>query len=180
MQHLVINNETEIALNYLNNVSSIIRKALDFSDKDQIMLKEELEFLSKYVQIEQLRCNNLFDFKIKLSPHIDTENTKIPPMLIQPFIENSIKHGIIPKKQFGNIELNITKCNIDKSEMLKITILDTGVGICSKNSLNDNHVSKGTEITHNRLKKINEQLLFKNIDFLSVQNYTENDIIKGT
>ena len=75
-----------------------------FSFKDQITLREEISILKDYIELEQIRLENTFDYKIVVQKELDIDWIKIPPMLIQPLVENAVWHGIVPGNQRGMIE----------------------------------------------------------------------------
>jgi len=140
----------------------LIRKNLDSSDEGNVVsLQQELERLELYLSLESMRFNQRFEYHIQCDEHIDTEVVIIPAMMIQPFLENSIIHGILPNEaQKGKIELII---ELDK-EVLTIRVKDNGVGIehslSQKLESKGDHESKGTEITLKRielLKKLTQK-----------------------
>jgi len=158
-----INTQDKVAANrYLTNFAQLIRKNLDSSDEGNLVsLQQELERLELYLSLESMRFNQRFEYHIQCDEHIDTEVVIIPAMMIQPFLENSIIHGILPNEaQKGKIELII---ELDK-EVLTIRVKDNGVGIehslSQKLESKGDHESKGTEITLKRielLKKLTQK-----------------------
>ncbi len=178
-----INMQDKISANkYLTNFAKLIRKNLDSSSESNSMvsLEEEIERLELYLSLESMRFKDRFEYRIDTGG-IDTENILVPAMLLQPFIENSIIHGILPNEsKKGIIELKI----IDKSDHLEVIIQDNGVGIdYSLNKKHDNHGdhrSQGMEITSKRIALLNK---------ISNKNFTmegpfqiedENRLINGT
>lgn len=161
VQQFVLEKQSSVALEYLNDLSKLMRSTLNFSDKEFISIKEEIDYLQQYIRFEKLRCDDKFGFHISVAPEIDIENTAILPMLIQPFIENAVKHGIIPKTTKGNIYLNFENTKTGTSELLKITIADDGIGRDAARSAKKLsgalHQSKGMEITENRILKLNQK-----------------------
>lgn len=133
----------------LDNFSMLLRKFLNYSDSQFIELKEELNLLNLYVKIEQERFNNSFEF------HVQTENIestdKIPTMLIQPFIENAIKHGISNINRTGKINLKIIKM----SNALSIEITDNGIGFIKKDK--SNYSSKGINLVEGKINVLREK-----------------------
>ena len=94
IQQLVTLDEKEKAQYYLSNFSRLMRKLLESTTKDNISLADEVDILNRYLEIESLRFNHVFKYQIQVDPKINTEATFIPHFLIQPFVENAIKHGL--------------------------------------------------------------------------------------
>ncbi|MGS0525604.1 sensor histidine kinase [Zobellia nedashkovskayae] len=95
----IINNEQKNAVHYLNKFSKLVRKILESSSMREIPLAEELETVDLYMNIENIRFSNEIDFKIRVDKNIDTHTVKIPSLILQPFLENAIWHGLSPKKR---------------------------------------------------------------------------------
>lgn len=150
VQRFIISNDAEGANEYLSTFANLIRQTLENSGKKLIPLKDELRYLETYIKMEQLRSNNKFDYQITISPEIDQTETSIPNMIVQPYIENSIHHGMIhPNGRKGLIKLDISQNN-----KLNFVIDDNGTGIKNKNAkqLNrDEHNSMGGAITEKRI-----------------------------
>jgi tetratricopeptide (TPR) repeat protein len=154
INHFILSNETETASDYLTKFSRLIRTVLHLSQKAEVSLQEELDYLNLYIQLEQLRFQKHFQYTIQCDD-IDTESIKIPPMLLQPFVENAIWHGLMHKERDGL--LNITLAVQDS--LLYCTISDNGIGreeaaaIKSKSAAHKN--SLGMQITASRLQLLN-------------------------
>jgi tetratricopeptide (TPR) repeat protein len=142
--------------NYLTKFSSLMRKVLDNSQHTSVPLADELGALNLYLELESIRFKDKFDFKINVDEEIDPLMYKVPTMLIQPYVENSICHGLIPgdNKGFVNIDLKL------KEDFILCTIEDNGIGREAakerSNKRGDNHNSLGTQITKSRLDLVNE------------------------
>ncbi|OFY83122.1 MAG: hypothetical protein A3F72_11715 [Bacteroidetes bacterium RIFCSPLOWO2_12_FULL_35_15] len=184
VQQFVLEKQSSVALEYLNDLSKLMRSTLNFSDKEFISIKEEIDYLQQYIRFEKLRCDNKFEFHIFVTDEIDIENTCILPMLIQPFIENAVKHGIIPKNAKGNIYLNFEKVKDFKNEFLKITISDDGVGRALSQATKKYdviaHESKGMEITENRIFKLNQKHFPEPIKGIKIIDIFVEDKSAGT
>jgi len=180
IQYYINSNDRMSANKYLTNFAKLIRKNLDtsISGTNLVSLTDEFERLDLYISLEKMRFENKFEHKISIEKNIDTDNISVPPMFLQPFIENSIWHGILPTKTNGEINIELTQT---KNRYL-IIIEDNGVGI--EESLakkgNSNHSSKGMLITSGRLeilkKTTNKDIVIKG----PFQKEDENGTILGT
>jgi len=136
--------------------AELMRKTLDNSQHTSIPIKEELDALNLYLKLEALRFKGKFDWEISVDDNIDTLLYKIPTMLIQPYVENSIGHGLMHKEN-GKGKLIIDLALRD--DVIKCTIEDNGIGrekaMEIKRKKNHNHNSLGTSITESRLKLVN-------------------------
>ncbi|MBV6485114.1 MAG: hypothetical protein KFKLKKLM_01667 [Flavobacteriales bacterium] len=151
-----INRQDKISANkYLTSFAKLVRKNLDSSLENEVDIDEEIERIELYLKLEQMRFQEKFDYKIECSDNIRNNSIKIPSMLLQPYIENSIWHGILPSENHGNILVKIIKVD----NKLIITITDNGVGIETslkeKKDKKQLHVSKGMELTKGRINLIN-------------------------
>lgn len=149
-------NDKETAQQYLVEFAGLMRQALENSHLSEIPLADDLKFITQYLLVESRRLKNSFSFEVDVDPSIDTENTLIPPMLLQPFIENSIWHGIAPRQggDKGLIKVIIKTDN----DMLVCTVEDNGVGripVVKHNT--KKRKSLGLELTENRLAILNEK-----------------------
>lgn len=173
----IVQNGTDSAIKYLSKFSKLMRLTLEYSKESLIPIDKEIESLQNYLELEQLRFNHKFNFKINKSSEIE-DDVALPPLLIQPFIENAIIHGVIPKKETGNIEIDFSIAN----ESLICTILDDGVGINkskeNKESLVLAHKSMALDIIKKRLEMITSSTNKKAA--MSVEEIVSNDKTKGT
>jgi tetratricopeptide (TPR) repeat protein len=142
--------------NYLTKFSSLMRKVLDNSQHTSVPISDELSALNLYLELESIRFKDKFEYKIIIDDEIDPLMHKIPTMLIQPYVENSISHGLIPKEGKGYVNVDL-KLN---SEYILCTIEDNGIGRVAAKERNqkreNNHNSLGTQITKSRLDLVNE------------------------
>jgi sensor histidine kinase YesM len=178
-----INTQDRLSANrFLTNFAKLIRKNLDSSDDGSLVpLSQELERLELYMSLESMRFKDRFNYTINCPEGIDAESIIIPAMMLQPFIENSIIHGILPEEdKVGLIEVNITL----EKDLLIIEIDDNGVGIetsiNSKLNYDGDHRSQGMEITTKRielLKKLSNRY-FELIGPIQINN--NDSSIKGT
>jgi ligand-binding sensor domain-containing protein len=153
IQYYIQDNEPLVASRHLSKFAKLMRMILENSKSSALPIADELESLKLYMDLEILRTEYKFDYEIVIDESIDVNECQIPPMLIQPFIENSIRHGIIPNDKNGRILLDLKLEN----EVIICAIEDDGVGINStkKNKEDSDHVSSGMQITGDRLEILN-------------------------
>jgi len=156
INHFILVNDANTASDYLTKFSRLIRIVLDNSFRKGIFLSEELESLRLYIELEQIRFDNHFSYEISLTDDFDVDDIVIPPMLLQPFIENAIWHGLMYKDGSGILTVELKREN----EILFCSITDNGIGRKRstelKSSLSANKKSLGMNITANRLQLLNE------------------------
>lgn len=152
---LIQKNENKIAQNYLTSFSRYIRRILELPKKDTISLFEELELTKEYIDIERKRFHEAFYFEIHIDKEIDLKNIAIPPLLLQPFVENAIWHGLLPLENRDK-ELKIKIAKNDNG--FYISIKDNGVG--REFAKNEEWVfgkkSMGLKITKDRIQQYNK------------------------
>lgn len=147
-------NEHEEANQYLIKFSKLIRKTLEHSEKKLITITEDLQMLDLYLQLECKRLNGKFDFRIHVDEKIDQDNTLIPPLILQPFVENSIWHGMANKQGKGHIEISILR----EGDFLHCLIDDDGIGRKASSRLEEvnKNESMGMRITKTRIQMMNK------------------------
>ena len=147
------NNTAEAQL-YLTKFARLMRLILENSRKTMVSLEDEVSALRLNLELEQLRFEGNFDFEINISETLDSEDVYLSPMLIQPFVENSIKHGLRKNEQGGLISLNFTP----KDGLLFCEIVDNGIGREAAANVglrkDASHVSLGTQVTNERLEML--------------------------
>ncbi|HET6724000.1 MAG TPA: histidine kinase [Chitinophagaceae bacterium] len=155
----IIRNESKKASEYLNNFARLMRLILQNSRSNYINLKDELEALELYMQMESLRFKNKFSYSIAVDENVETSSIVIPPMLIQPYVENAIWHGLMHKTNGteGLVKINISK----NADDLLCVIEDNGIGRKKaaelKGQKQNNHKrSMGMQITKDRIEIINK------------------------
>jgi ligand-binding sensor domain-containing protein len=149
IQSFVLKNNTEQANSYLAKFSSLIRKVLQNSADSYISLEQELDTLKLYVELESLRFSNAFDYELKVDKDVDTLQ-EIPSMIIQPYIENAIWHGLMHKKEKGRLLVHI----MNAEDGIVCIIEDNGVGrnaSARSSSFRAGHKSMGMTVTKERL-----------------------------
>jgi tetratricopeptide (TPR) repeat protein len=141
--------------NYLTKFSSLMRKVLENSQHTSVPLRDELDALNLYLELEMIRFKDKFEYEIKVDEEIDTLLYKVPTMLIQPYVENSITHGLIPGENKGFVNINLKL----ESEYILCTVEDNGIGreaASEKKQMSEsNHNSLGTQIISSRLDLVN-------------------------
>ncbi|SOE20507.1 Two component regulator propeller [Spirosomataceae bacterium TFI 002] len=180
IKYYVLQNDTKKASKYLNQFSKLIRRIFNNTQQEFTLLDEEIETIGLFLEMEKLRFGDKLEFEIIVDPNLNTEDIKVPNMLIQPHVENSIWHGIMHKKTTGKIEVIFDKI---KDEYLQITIRDNGIGREKasriKSESANKHKSKGIELTQNRINLINENHgLDITTDFKDLKD--EKGFAKGT
>jgi len=142
--------------NYLTKFSSLMRKVLDNSQHTSVPLNDELSALNLYLELESIRFKDKFEYKITTDDEIDPLMHKVPTMLIQPYVENSISHGLMPKEGKGSVNIDLKL----KEDHILCVIEDNGIGREAAKERNlkreENHNSLGTKITKSRLDLVNE------------------------
>lgn len=170
-------NDERNANRYLSEFSVLMRSVLENSDEDFIPLIKEIELLELYVKLEHNRFKDKFDYQINIDKNINLEQFSIPPMLLQPYIENAIWHGLRYKKQKGNLEISIRQKD---SETVSVFIIDDGIGrkksqeLKTKNQLKQK--SKGMSTIQNRIAILND--MYK--ERVSVRVFDVSEMKKGT
>jgi len=169
IQNFVMNNEKNAAVSYLSQFASLTRATLNNSAGESIALADEISMLQNYVELERMRKENSFDYQFIIDQDIEVDIIQIPPMLVQPFVENAIKHGFsgIPYK--GLLKLKIA----DQGDQIVFTIEDNGQGMASKTAVNKAFPSMAMEI-FNKRRKLIQQKYKKDFKFEMI-NLKDND-----
>ncbi|MEI7980300.1 MAG: histidine kinase [Bacteroidota bacterium] len=152
----VMDQKHEIASDYLIKFSKLIRLILDNSRSETISIEKELETLKLYVLLEAARFDNKFKCVYHIAKDVETSSIMIPPMLLQPFVENAIWHGLMQKEGEGTITIEIKK---DNEEFLNISITDDGIGrekAAELKSKSATHKSHGLQVTFQRIELMNK------------------------
>jgi len=151
IQNFVKNNENENASGYLSDFSRLTRIVLQSSAMESISLETEIELLTKYLKLEQLRLNNSFDYVIEPANFPEANEISIPPMMVQPFVENAVKHGM-PLDHKGQIKITIS----EKSGYIIFEVEDNGSGLNIEKS-DSSHVSMSTGIIRERTEILKQK-----------------------
>jgi len=180
IQLYILKCDVDSSLHYLSRFSSLMRRTLENCNKMNVTLKEELESLELYLELESLRCERKFTYRIDCASSISLTDTYIPTLLIQPYVENAIWHGIMPKPCNGDILVKITNAG----SFVKCCIIDDGVGRVKSQeiqnmSLVKKHKSFATKITGQRME-ILKSLYSKDFSFEYVDKYDSDGNALGT
>ncbi len=154
IQNFMLKNDGQAAALYLTKFSKLMRQILESSREEFIPIEEEIEMLKNYMDIHQLRLQNSFAYSIEIAEDIDPETDTIPPLFVQPFIENAIEHGIVNAKEKGLIELSLKK----SAGYIHIEIKDNGGGLKGGSSNPKEHNSLATTIIKERMELFNKTL----------------------
>lgn len=158
IQHYISNSNTDDALKYLSKFAKLMRSIMDNSKQPMISIAEELNALQLYLELEAMRFKDKFDYKIDVDKSIDTNYDRIPSMLIQPYVENAILHGLLPKESGGKISISLLR----QDKTILCTIEDNGIGRIRSQEFKKNrvqqHKSMGMSITQERLDILNSSL----------------------
>jgi ligand-binding sensor domain-containing protein/putative methionine-R-sulfoxide reductase with GAF domain len=153
IQQMILANEEMIATRYLSKFSKLLRTILVHSDKESVSLKEELEILNLYVELESIRFKDSFTYNIEVNDEIDTDEIKLPTLLIQPFVENAIWHGLMHKEGDRLLTVKFS----EKDECIECIIEDNGIGRERSGETKlttgqgNKHTSKGIAVSKERL-----------------------------
>jgi PAS domain S-box-containing protein len=157
IQFFILKNNKKEAVHYLTIFSKLVRNVLNISTKSMVTLEVELDIVRYYVALEQMRFDNKFEAVFNIDETVDLEDTEVPPLLIQPYVENAILHGLSHKQGKGLLQIGIR----DEGEYLRCVIEDNGVGRDYTRIMKDKkpqvlkHGSKAMSMTQERLELLN-------------------------
>jgi ligand-binding sensor domain-containing protein len=174
IQLYTLQNNTEAATEYLSKFSRLIRLVLENSRMTVIPLNAELEYLRLYMEMEMMRFKQKLQYTISIAGDVDIEFIEIPPLLLQPYVENAIWHGLMHKEEGGQIDINLA---IQKSTTLVITITDNGVGRARAAELKSKGATSkksfGMHLTSERIALINK--LYQTGTYVSIQDLVDSE-----
>ncbi|GHC64327.1 hypothetical protein GCM10008083_32030 [Ulvibacter litoralis] len=170
----IASNDERAANKYLSEFSQLMRSVLENSEEDFISLEKEIELLQLYVKLEHFRFKDKFEYTIKVSEEINVNEFVIPPMLLQPYVENAVWHGLRYKEEKGVLEITFEQID---SETVKITIMDNGIGRSKSKAFKTENQkkqkSKGMGNIQKRISILNE--MYKDKVDVTVENVFENE-----
>jgi two-component sensor histidine kinase len=152
IQNFVLRKKPLEASSYLAKFSALMRQILEHSRKEYISLAEEVETVENYIKIQQLRYPQV-NYSVDIDPAIDPDDTIVPPMFVQPFVENAFEHGLADKKDDAHISIRFQKTS---SNLLQVSVSDNGKGFSQKE--NSSHKSLAIQIANERLNKYGRKL----------------------
>ncbi|MBS1765233.1 MAG: histidine kinase [Bacteroidetes bacterium] len=155
IKYFITTNNPAAANKYLTKFSKLLRMFLDHSTTNTVTLEEEINLLRLYIELEQMRFDEGFNFHLKVDEAIDYKNTEIPSTLFQPFVENAINHGLLNLNRKGNLTLIFEQVN----DTIRGIVDDDGVGRGKSEKLKQKmavtHISRGTQLIDDRIKTLN-------------------------
>ncbi len=158
IQNYIMDEEAHHASKYLSRFAKLIRNILDSSIEDFVPLEQEIGTIEHYLELQKIRFKDKFDYTLEVDEAINPENINIPPMLAQPFIENSIEHGIKHKKSKGHIHIRF----YSKNSQVVCEVEDDGIGRQKAQEIlygqDRDHKSLATAITYERIRVLNKKL----------------------
>ncbi len=157
IQHYILNSKSNEAAKYLNKFAKLIRIILSNSEKAMVTVNEDIESLNLYLELESMRFDGKFDYSINVDKTVDGDYDEIPPMLMQPYIENAILHGLNPKETKGHLKIDI----FIKNNYIVCRITDDGIGRAKSGEIkrttpSNAHKSLGMKITSERVRILND------------------------
>jgi len=160
------------ASRYLTRFAKLIRLILDNSNSKEVALSDELNALRLYIEMESLRFTSKFEYDIRVAENISTDTLQVPPLIIQPYVENAIWHGLLHKEAGGRLTIGI---KMTSENMLQCTIEDNGIGRKRANELKSksatNNKSLGMKLTEERIIMLNQYTsLNASISILDLEN----------
>lgn len=153
IQCFINDSKNELADEYLSRLADLLRETLEFSSKTEVPITDEIDFLENYLSLEKLRFDEYFSYSIECSPKPEIYGILIPPMVVQPHIENALRHGL--KQKQGQVKQLQIRFRLDEKYLI-CEIEDNGIGRKSamelKNKSNKNYTSKGVQLSDSKLK----------------------------
>ena len=179
IKSLIQDDQKDKSVTYLTTFSKLIRTLFNNADKKEISLYDEIETCKLYLQLEAMRFDTKFSYDVTIDESIDLKSIKVPALIIQPFIENAIWHGIVPKGNGGQVSLGVLRNNRN----IEITIEDNGIGREASEHNNAasqiGHQSKGVNLTRSRLE-LDNQLQNRKAMLEIIDKNLEQDQSMGT
>lgn len=176
IQGFYANEDKALAKNYIYNLSRLLRLILESSKEDAILLEDEIEIIRCYLDLTVLRFEDKLEYTIRISDDVPVNRLLVPPMIMQPFIENAFIHGIAPKEDKGRIEVAFRIEN----DMLVCTVTDDGIGrkASGEKKLVSIQRSSGINITRDRIALLNKK--HDSVNTVEIQDLYENGKAAGT
>jgi LytS/YehU family sensor histidine kinase len=183
IQELVLGNDDRTARIYFADFAKMMRMILENSTQKLITLEKEIDFLNLYLSFEKVRFKDKFELKLIVDEILETSLLKLPSMLIQPFIENAINHGLLHKESNGKLEVKFEQIDFENEVFLKCTIEDNGIGREAAMKLNKwrvkQHQSISTTVNSERIEILNTIMENKKF-YLFITDLKEGETATGT
>lgn len=178
IQHFVVQKNTLEALGYLTKFAKLIRQVLENSVNERIPVDDEIKALCYYIDLERLRFNQAFAYQIEIDESLDVHTVEVPSMLLQPYVENAILHGLRHRTD-GQGQLTI--CLLHQTDQLLCVIEDNGIGrqAARQFSSERTHISRGTAVTDTRLRLLSPEGA-QAISVITLDLYTSSQQPRGT
>jgi two-component system, LytTR family, sensor kinase len=161
IQQYILKGDVDQAHKYLSKFSKLQREVLNHCDQNFISLDKEIEMLNLYLELEQLRFSDNFNYSVTLDKEIDPAEIKIPPMILQPFVENAIWHGLMPKKSDRKLSIEFA---LRTDDLIQCIVRDNGIGRAAAAKIKEEktknqpgYKSKGLQLVHERLEILRQQ-----------------------
>ncbi|RAJ18094.1 sensor histidine kinase [Olleya aquimaris] len=168
IQYYIQLNQVEKSEDYLAKFSKLMRQFFEYSRKESISVENEISLLKNYLDIEKLRFEDDFEYKITIDKSLDTEELFLPPMILQPILENAINHGIFHKNGKGKVSIEFLNL---KNTSFKVVITDDGIGVNKAIAMNkakaQTHTEHSSAVLEERLALLKESKQW-DIDFTIV------------
>lgn len=180
IQYFITRNDKVSSLTYLSKFAKLLRQIVDNSIQPKISLEEEIEMLKSYIEMEEMRFDKSFSSEIDLSDDLEVSTIEIPAMILQPFVENAILHGLLHKNKGGKLHISFSK----EGRQVICTIEDNGIGRVKSTELNrlkhKNHQSQGTKFAKKRLELLSdlEEDFINTVEFVDL--YDDANHAAGT
>lgn len=179
IQECILLGKIDDANKYLSKLSRLLRMVLEHSEEESVSLDRELEMLELYLQLESVRLKDNFDYEIKVGTSVFPEEVQVPTLMLQPFAENAIWHGLLPKEKNRFLKIEITS----GEDLLTCIIEDNGVGRERSGVLQQakrHHTSKGIRIARDRFTILKKQFHNPHAGFEIIDLYNGSHVPAGT
>jgi len=177
IQDFILGDENDKAFKYMSKLSGLVRGVLEHSTHEYITVREELEVLTAYVELQNLRFGNAISYRFDIDSNIDLDEIKIPPMLAQPIVENALIHGELRNNPDAEIKICLLKNK--ENNCIDFTVEDNGIGILKATNQERTHKSMATEILQDRVRIYNYHSK-NDLSILVTDLKTLNDDLHGT
>jgi tRNA(Ser,Leu) C12 N-acetylase TAN1/cbb3-type cytochrome oxidase subunit 3 len=183
IQEIVLGNDDKTARIYFADFAKMMRMILENSTQKLISLEKEIDFLNLYLSFEKVRFKDKFEIELVVDDLLETATIKLPSMLIQPFIENAINHGLLHKENHGRLQVKFEEVAFENEAFLKCTIEDNGIGREAAMSLNKwkekDHQSISTTVNSERIELLNTIMENKKF-YLFITDLKDGELATGT